>query len=62
MKDKTHEELRGGMLCIIAFTIGCVLAFSGCSATTEIRASVFDRDVGTGAGIYLQGERNVGEH
>ena len=39
MTDRQHEQARAGMLCVIAFTIGTVLAFaSGCTAGFQTKA------------------------
>jgi hypothetical protein len=38
MKAETHRQLDGAMLCIVAFTIGVVLAFAGCSVDVQSRA------------------------
>ena len=29
MKVETHKQLRASMLCIIAFTLGCIVVFCG---------------------------------
>ena len=54
MKVETHKELRAGMLCVIAFTVGCVLAFAGCSTAGKTQTRVFDSQVEFGGGLYLQ--------
>ena len=54
MKIKTHEKLNAGMLCIIAFAIGMVLAFAGCSAANKTEAKVFDKRIEFGGGLYMQ--------
>lgn len=39
MTDNQHEQTRASMFCVIAFTIGTVLAFaSGCSAGFQTKA------------------------
>ena len=44
MKVETHKELRAGMLCIIAFTLGCMIAFcGGCSTAGKTQTRVFDK-------------------
>ena len=55
MKVETHKELRAGMLCIIAFTLGCMIAFcGGCSTAGKTQTRVFDKQVEFGGGLYLQ--------
>jgi hypothetical protein len=54
MKVKTHEKLNAGMLCIIAFAIGMVLAFAGCSAANKTEARIFDERIEFGGGLYMQ--------
>tara|TARA_R100000458_G_C8029354_1_gene85543 strand:- start:241 stop:423 length:183 start_codon:yes stop_codon:yes gene_type:complete len=55
MKVETHKELRAGMLCIIAFTLGCMIAFcGGCSAANKTQTRVFGSEVEFGGGLYLQ--------
>ncbi len=55
MKVKTHEQLRASMLCIIAFTIGCMVVFcGGCSTAGKTQTRVFDSQVEFGGGLYLQ--------
>ena len=55
MKVKTHEQLRASMLCIIAFTIGCMVVFcGGCSTAGKTQTRVFDSHVGFGGNLYLQ--------
>ena len=55
MKVKTHEQLRASMLCIIAFTIGCMVVFcGGCSTAGKTQTRVFDNQVEFGGGLYLQ--------
>ena len=39
MKVETHKELRAGMLCIIAFTLGCMIAFCGGCSTAGKKPS-----------------------
>tara|TARA_R110000822_G_scaffold230492_1_gene362635 strand:- start:70 stop:246 length:177 start_codon:yes stop_codon:yes gene_type:complete len=39
MTDSQHKQTRASMLCVIAFTIGTVVAFaSGCSAGFQTKA------------------------
>ena len=53
--DKTHEEVRAGMLCIIAFTLGCIIAFGGgCATANTTQTRVLDKQVEFGGGLYLQ--------
>ena len=55
MKVETHKELRASMLCIIAFTLGCMIAFcGGCSAVNKTQTRVLDKQVEFGGGLYLQ--------
>ena len=60
MSRRTHETLRGTMLCIIAFAIGMMVCFAGCDSggyetrsrenTSEsYRQDVVDHMVGQGA-------------
>ena len=55
MKIETHEQLRGSMLCIIAFALGCMVVFcGGCSTASKTQTRVFDNQVEFGGGLYLQ--------
>jgi hypothetical protein len=55
MKVKTHQQLRASMLCIIAFTLGCIVVFcGGCAAANKTQTRVFDNQVEFGGGLYLQ--------
>ena len=55
MKVETHQQLRASMLCIIAFTLGCIVVFcSGCAAANKTQTRVFDSEVEFGGGFYLQ--------
>ena len=55
MKVKTHEQLRATMLCIIAFTLGCIVVFcGGCAAAKKTQTKVFDSQVEFGGGFFLQ--------
>ena len=46
MKVKTHEQLRATMLCIIAFTLGCIVVFcGGCAAANKTQTRIFDNQV-----------------
>ena len=41
MTDDQHKQARAGMLCVIAFTIGTVLAFaSGCSSSFRTQSTI----------------------
>ena len=61
MTNNKRKQVVAAAWCVAAFLLGCVL-LSGCAATAETRASVFDTDVRSGAGLYLEGERHVDEH
>ena len=55
MKVETHKQLQASMLCIIAFTLGCIVVFcSGCAAANKTPTRVFDSPVEVGGGLYLQ--------
>ena len=55
MKVETHQQLRASMLCIIAFTLGCMVVFcSGCKAVGKTQTGLFDSEVEFGGGFYLQ--------
>ena len=55
MKAKTHEQLRASMLCIIAFTLGCIVVFcGGYAAANKTQTKVFDSQVEFGGGFFLQ--------
>ena len=55
MKVETHKQLQASMLCIIAFTLGCIVVFcSGCAAAIKTQTRVFDSEVEFGGGFYLQ--------
>jgi|TARA_B110000240_G_scaffold74336_1_gene84622 hypothetical protein len=53
MSEKKHKELRAGMLGIIAFAIGSMIFFSGCSISGRTQASVLDRYKQLDAGIFV---------
>jgi hypothetical protein len=61
MTNSKRKQWFAALWCFVAFLLGIAL-LSGCAATTETRASVFDRDIGAGAGFYLEGEGNVDKH
>lgn len=54
MKKETHDQLNAGMLCVIAFTIGLVLAFAGCATATKTESRILNSEVEFGGGLYLQ--------
>ena len=55
MNVETHQQLRASMLCIIAFTLGCIVVFcGGCAAANKTQTRVFDNEVEFGGGFYLQ--------
>ena len=55
MKVETHQQLRASMLCIIAFTLGCIVVFcGGCAAANKTQTKVFDSQVEFGGGFFLQ--------
>ena len=57
MKVKTHEQLRASMLCIIAFTIGCMIVFcSGCKAGLQTKVGMFGEEYSSGIGVYTDKE------
>ena len=58
MKVKTHEQLRATMLCIIAFTLGCMVVFcGGCAAANKTQTRIFDNQ----GGLYLNDSVNEWE-
>ena len=57
MKVKTHEQLRASMLCIIAFTLGCMVVFcSGCKAGLQTKVGMFGEEYSSGIGVYTDKE------
>ena len=54
MEIEKAAKLNAGMLCIIAFAIGMVLAFAGCSAANKTEARIFDERIEFGGGLYMQ--------
>ena len=55
MKVETHKQLRASMLCIIAFTIGCMVVFcGGCSTAGKTQTRVFDSQIEFGGGLYYK--------
>ena len=41
MKVETHKQLRASMLCIIAFTLGCMVVFcSGCKTASKTQTGL----------------------
>jgi hypothetical protein len=62
MKVKTHEQLRATMLCVIAFTLGCMVVFcGGCAAANKTQTRIFDNQVEFGGGLYLNDSINEWE-
>ncbi len=57
MSDQWHYEVRGAMLCIIAFTVGCILCFSGCALGTATRVGVGQHQYETGTGVYIEKQK-----
>lgn len=55
MTDKQHEELRAGMLGIIAFAIGSIVFLSGCAVNGKTHARVLDKHTQLDAGIFITG-------
>ena len=53
MTDKQHEELRAGMLGIIAFAIGSIVFLSGCAVSGKTHARVLDKHTQLDAGIFI---------
>ena len=53
MTDKQHEEVRAGMLGIIAFAIGSIVFLSGCAVSGRTNASVLDKHTQLDAGIVI---------
>ena len=49
-----YERVNGTMLCIIAFTIGLICAFAGCSVATKTETSLFNNRTEFGGGLFLQ--------
>lgn len=49
-----NKHHRGTMLCIIAFGIGVICAFAGCSTAGKTETRVFDSQVEFGGGLYLK--------
>jgi len=55
MTKQTHEELRGGMLMVIAFAVGCMVFLSGCAVSGRTHASVLDHHSQLNAGMFIEG-------
>ncbi len=53
MTDKQHEEVRAGMLGIIAFAIGSIIFLSGCAVSGRTQARVLDKHTQLDAGIFI---------
>ena len=54
MIDETRNQVRAATLCVIAFLVGCVLAFSGgCAASNTVKTKAFGEQFDLGAGVYL---------
>tara|TARA_R110002020_G_scaffold54579_7_gene152094 strand:- start:3261 stop:3434 length:174 start_codon:yes stop_codon:yes gene_type:complete len=49
-----NKHHRGTMLCIIAFGIGLICAFAGCSAVSKTETQLFNNQAEFGGGFYLQ--------
>ena len=64
MSEETRNQVKAAALGVMAFALGwCVLACLGCAAGAAGKAKVFNRELDTGAGFYLEGIReDVGEH
>ena len=54
MEIEKAAKLNAAMLCIIAFAIGMILAFAGCSAANKTEARIFDERIEFGGGLYLE--------
>ena len=57
MKVETYKQLRASMLCVIAFSLGCMIALSGCAMGTATRTEVGQHQYETGAGIYIEKQK-----
>ena len=57
MSDQWHKEVRGAMFCIIAFALGCMVAFSGCAWGTATRVGVGQHQYETGSGVYIEKQK-----
>ena len=57
MSDQWHKEVRGAMFCIIAFALGCMVAFSGCAWGTATRVGVGQHQYETGTGVYIEKQK-----
>ena len=53
MTDKQHEEVRAGMLGIIAFAIGSIIFLSGCAVSGRTNARLLDKHTQLDAGIFI---------
>ena len=47
------KELRTSVLCVIAFTVGCVVFLSGCAVSGRTHARVLDNHTQLDAGIFI---------
>lgn len=47
------KELRTSVLCVIAFTVGCVVFLSGCAVSGRTHASVLDKYTQLDAGVLI---------
>ena len=55
MTKKQHEELRAGMLGVIAFAIGAMVFLSGCAVGGGTHARVLDKHTQLDAGVFITG-------
>ena len=57
MELEENKQLSPFAICLIAFALGCVLAFGGCSSATRTEARMLDSGVEFGGGLYLQEDK-----
>ena len=49
-----NMEFKAGLVCVVAFVMGCLIACSGCAMGTATRVGVGQNQYETGAGIYIE--------
>ena len=51
------SEFKAALICIVAFTLGCIVCFSGCKLGSATQVGVGQNQYETGAGIYIEKQK-----
>lgn len=49
----SNKQYKAAVACLIAFALGCILAFSGCAAVNKTETKAFGTKTEFGVGFYL---------